>query len=408
MNKDQIDDLIWGDFKSEIMEMEIPLCVSNQIMKDKAMDGVWNLFNGFLVFLMYKMDYKLKVHESFKTDFEDQSWWVKNLDEPALAGLSFTTDDSYETDPIAFQEFQNENEKTIKIGVLLNWFTFNECGLALKKSKLDNSSKYSYTEITNEFHLKSESVEEEDAIEPVLNYMKAIQNEEFTRSHTLVLRPDKLSDYIIALNEMKDFLEDFPDNVYTNEEWNKMNFIEKAGTYGKKELVFCTENNYKKLLEKDSIDIPNVNFITFYEFINDKLSSSINEWSNIRDRYISRLKNSIKEPHFSKDFSQSKKFLQRAKNSLEKNSYGESIMFSANAIEEALNVFLEKPELELGERIFAIKKHKELEKHILKLNFIRLARNNTVHATNFDPDENTARQALDMADEFLMDIQKTI
>ena len=390
--------------------MEVPLWASSEIMKDKAIDGAWHLFNGFLVFLMHGLGFELKITNSLmsETDFEDQSWWIKNLDHPGLAGLSLISDDSYKTDPIAFREFQNDNEKTIMVGILLDWFTFNECGLALKKSKLNNNSKYSYEKITNEFHLRSEEVEDEDAIEPVLDYMREIQNEEFAKSHTLVLRPDKLSDYVISLNEMKDFLNNFPDDVYTNEEWNKMNFVEKAGTYGKKELVFCNESNYKELLEKAGIEIPNVNFISFYEFINDKLSSSINDWSNIRDAYISRLKNSIKEPHFSKDFSQAKKFVQKASNSLEKKSYGESIMFSSNAIEEALNVFLEKPELGFAERIFAIKQHKELGKHILKLNFIRFARNNTVHSTNFEPDENTARQTLEMADEFLIDVQKTI
>ena len=55
MYKDQIDALIWGDFESEIIEMEVPLWASSEMMKDKAIDGAWSLFNGFLVFLMYKL-----------------------------------------------------------------------------------------------------------------------------------------------------------------------------------------------------------------------------------------------------------------------------------------------------------------------------------------------------------------
>ena len=91
MNGDQINSLIWGNFESEILEMEIPLWASRGIMKTMAMDGAFALFNGFLTFLMYKLGYKPILNEKFEVDLDDNSWWRNNLDDPSFLSTIFNS-----------------------------------------------------------------------------------------------------------------------------------------------------------------------------------------------------------------------------------------------------------------------------------------------------------------------------
>ncbi len=401
MSSDQINSLIWGNFESEILEMEIPLWTSRGIMKTMAMDGAFALFNGFLTFLMYKLGYKPRLNEKFKVDLDDNSWWRNNLDDPSFTGISFNPySDNPEIPAFVFKQFVNKIGKDITICILLDWYTFYECGLALKESKLDEESKYS-DKIIGEFKIGSEKTFHE-----VLEYFRDLRDKDFAQTHKLVLRPDKFVDYVIQLDETYTNLGDFPQKIIPLEEWNTMTLVEKIGKYARTEIIFCTENNYEKLLEKASIEIPNVDFLSFNEFIKDKLVSSTNEWEHIRDGYIVRLKNSIKEPELSKDFSRSKKFLQNARDSFENHRYSETVMFASNAIEDALDVFLKTPKLDLRDKIFSLQKNKHLRKHVIKLNFIRGARNFTVHPNDLNTDEDTARQTLEMADQFLVDIQR--
>lgn len=380
--------------------MGIPLWSSRGIMKDMAMDGAFALFNGFLTFLMYKLGYKPKVHESFEIDLDDNSWWINNLDAPSFMGLSFN---SYFTDqeipPFIFKQFVNKIGKDITIGIILDWFSFYECGLALMKSKLDEESKYS-DKITSEFHLRSDKTFHE-----FLEYFRDLRDKDFAQSHKLVLRSDKLVDYVTKLDDTYTNFEDFPENISTVEEWNKMSTMER---YGSSEIGCCTEDNFKELLRKASIEIPNVEFQSFNEFISDKLISSTNEWEDIRDRYISKLKKSIKEPDISKDFKRAKRFIQSAKNSLDHRNFNDTILSSSKAMEDALSTFLECSHVKLEYMINKIALNKELGNHVNNLHYIRKIRNDTVHVSDFVVTEDIARHVFDMCDEFLADVQKTI
>ncbi|QUC64395.1 DUF4145 domain-containing protein [Nitrosopumilus sp. K4] len=400
MSKEQIDDLIWGKFESEIIDMKIPLHSSCHIPQTMAMDGAFALFNGFLTYLMLKLGYKPKLAKGYKGTLDDKSWWLNYLDEFDFMGLSYhSVDEDYSVPPFVFKQFFNESGKDITICLLLDWYSFYETNLALSKSKLDADSKYTH-KLFYEFRNRNLTSYH------VLDYMKDLQNEDFAKSHKLILRPDKLADFIIHLNE--DYLDyqDFPNDVYTTEEWNKMSTIEQIGTYGKKELVFCNEDNFHHLLESASIQIPNVEFVTFSEFLQDKLIPEAQDWAEIRDAYIRRLKNSFVDTDDSKNFDRAKKFLRYAKNSLEKSSFRDSVINSSLAIEDTLSTFLNRSDLRLEEKIKELESNPDLGNHVINLHYIRNVRNRTVHASDFEVTEDIARHVLEMADQFLADIQK--
>jgi hypothetical protein len=402
VDKESLDDLIWGNFESEIIGMKIPLFTCSNIVKTMAMDGAFALFNGFLTYLMFKLGYKPKLSDGYKGDIDDKSWWLNYLDEFDFMGLSYNSvDDEYSVPPFVFKQFFNKTGKDITICLLLDWFSFYEINLALSKSKLDDNSKYS-PKLFHEF--KTRNI----ASQYFLDYMKNLRKEDFAKSHKLILRPDKLADFIISLDEDYTDLQDFPNDVYTNEEWGKMSMIDQIGTYGKKELIFCNEDNFKQLLEKASIKLPDVEFVTFSEFIQDKLIPSIQDWKDIRDGYILRLKNSIKDSPLPNNFNRAKKFLGYAKNSLDNNNFTESIVFSSKGVEDALSTLLNQTNLRLEEKIKEIESNQELGNHVPNLHYIRSVRNRTVHATDFEATEDIARHVLEMADQFLIDIQKTI
>lgn len=408
VDMEDIDSLIFGNFATEIIDMEIPLWAPCEYMKRDALDGAYALFNGFLVFLMYKLGYKVKLvnpQPDFEINFEDNSWWVNNLGDLILNGWVGFQSWIYglKVPPYVFREFENDKGEEIVICILLDWFSFYECGLILNKLTIDEKSNYDSQKILDEFVIRSDK----ENFLKVLNYLKDLENPAFASSHKLVLRSDRLAEYVVALNEDYLYFHDFPENVFKKEDWDKMEFSEHVSAYAKTELIFCEESNFKKLLKKSDIQIPNIDFISFNEFIKNKINS-IDEWIDIRDRYISKLKTELKEPYLSKEFLQAIRFLQKARNSLERKSYSESIMFSANAIEDALNEYLENSELELHEKINALKENKDMSKHVTELHYIRKKRNDIVHPNNFEVDENTARKILEMADEFLADFKKSI
>jgi len=136
MSKDQINELIWGKFESEIIQLEIPLWECRYPMKVEAMNGAYALFNGFLTFMMFKHGYKPKLSEDFKVELENNSWWIKNLDDPKFMSMNFSFYDENGEDmpPFVFKQFFNEIGNDITICILLDWNTFYECGLALQKS----------------------------------------------------------------------------------------------------------------------------------------------------------------------------------------------------------------------------------------------------------------------------------
>ncbi|MGY5148893.1 MAG: DUF4145 domain-containing protein [Candidatus Nitrosopumilus sp. bin_68KS] len=402
MDKRHTDELIWGDFESEIIEMQIPLWTAQEVMRANAMDGAYALFNGFLTFVMFKLGYKPKLPENFKADLEDNSWWVDFLEKPEFMGLSFLNEDNYGIQPFVFKQFSNKLGEDITICILLDWYGFYECGLALKKSKLPEELKYT-DELKNEFRLRTKK-----NFESLLKYMKHLKDKNFADAHKLVLRSDKLADFIIALNEMNDDLYDFPNDIMTNEKWNRSSYMERSEILGSGEIVFCTEYNFRELLKKSEIKIPNVEFISFGEFIQDKLDSTINEWSDIRDRYISRLKDSLKGPYISKNYSEAINHLKDSEKLIESKNYSMAVISISKAIESAVNTFSKNSKLPMRKKIESLRSHPELKSHVRNLHHAYTTRSEAAHDSGCKITEDDARDCFGIVNRFLQDIQKTI
>jgi|APSaa5957512535_1039671.scaffolds.fasta_scaffold10098_9 hypothetical protein len=351
MGQETIDDLIWGKFESEIIKLEIPLWTFRYPMKSEAMNGVYALFNGFLTFLLYKHGYKPKLPEDFKVDLDDNSWWVKNLDDPKFMNMNFPFDDDNGENlpPFVFKQFVNEIGKDITIFILLDWHTFYECGLALKKSKLSEDEKYT-EKIKEEFHLSPTK-----NFDLILNYMKELNNKDFADMHKLILRPDKIADYIFRLNDSYYNLDSVPDDLHTKEVWEKMSDTEKFARPADFEFVYCTENNFKQLLEKAGITIPNVEFQSFNNF-QEKFDLSIinDDWSKIRDKFISKLKDFLIDSDDltnSKDHTREKELLQKAQDFFERKEFEESKVNCCKSIEGILSKKYNLPTMSLWNMI---------------------------------------------------------
>ena len=398
MDKNQIDEIIWGNFESEIIQMPLPLWEFRYLMKAEAMNGAYALFNGFLTYLMFKLGYKPKLPEDFKVDLEDNSWWVKNLDDLKFTDMNFAFDDESgeNMSPFVFKQFFNEIGKDITICILLDWYAFCECGLALKKSKLSKDLKYS-DKIKEEFHFTSNK-----NFDQILRYMKNLNDKDFADAHKLILRPDKIVDYIFTLNDSYANLESFPSNVHTKEEWETMSIIERLTDPTNFEFEHCTKNNFKELLEKASITIPNVDFQSFDHFIQDKLDfSKMSEWHEIRDKYISKLKRYLPGTNVSdesKDYHREKEFLQKAQDFFERKEFEESNINCCKSLEGVLSKKFNLPEgMSMWKMICRCKKDKNCRMFVDYLDLINKRRNkkgayyNTVKAT-----ENDARLVLDV------------
>jgi hypothetical protein len=313
--------------------------------------------------------------------------------------MSFPFDDENGENmpPFVFKQFFNEIGKDITICILLDWHAFYECGLALKKSKLSEDLKYS-EKIKEEFHLTSNK-----NFDQILNYMKNLNDKDFADAHKLILRPDKIADYVITLNEVYTDLESFPFDVYTKEEWEKMSIIEKFATPAGFKLEFCTKNNFKELLEKASITIPNVDFQSFDHFIQDKLDfSKMNEWPEIRDKYISKLKRYLPGPGVSdesKDYSREKEFLQKAQDFFERKEFEESNINCCKSLEGVLSKKFNLPEgMPMWKMIYRCKKDQKCRQFVDHLDFISKRRNKKgAHHNAAKATEDDSRLVLDAA-----------
>jgi hypothetical protein len=415
MDKTQVDSLIWGDFESEIIELQVPLWVGGDEIKSMVMNGAMALFFGFLHFIQFKRGFKPNFgfidgvsffeSEHVIPDFEDPSWWVNNLEHPDMMGHPVGENLDL-LPPNFFIQYLGKNDDEHIICMLFDTFSFFESGRILNETKLNDESKYLFSEISKEFHVRSGSYQSAYA----LDYFSP-KNMDWAHGHTLVFRPSKLVEFLSLLNESLSHLEDFPEQIVRKETWDKMSIVERAGTCGKSELVFCREENIIELVDKYSIKIPDVKFVTFYEYLKNKLDPSISkEWEDIRNRYISNLKKSIVEPHLSNDYSKAKRFLNEARKSFDDKNYNDSTLNSWNGIVKALNIFLKDPKMADVDKIKKLYSQDKLIKYIPKLNYLRSHRNYILaHPKIFEiTDMETAKHFLQIADDFLIDIQKTI
>ena len=235
----------------------------------------------------------------------------------------------------------------------------------------------------------------------ILNYMKNLNDKDFADAHKLILRPDKIADYIITLNDVYTDLESFPYDVYGKEEWEKMSIIEKFARPEGFEFVYCTEDNFKELLEKASITIPNVEFQSFNHFLQNTFDiSKTNEWSKIRDEFISKLKSYVidsDETSESKDYSREKEFLQKAQDFFERKEFEESNINCCKSLEGVLSKKFNLPkEMPMWKMIYRCKKDPNCRIFVDHLDFISKRRNKKgAHYNTVEAAEDDARIVLD-------------
>ena len=401
VDKKIIDTLIWGNMDSEYIEAKFPLNISGEIC-ELVKDLVWELFIGFIYFIHYKCGLVPKLSEYEKVefdseggDFADRSSWVKFMIcvEPIRG-------------PYSFKQFTDKNDDEHTICILLDTFSLIECGKILNETDLEGGSKFSFHEISDEFDVKSSGLSD------MLLYFKNLNDAKQDHAHTLILRPSRLAEYLYQLDDTLESLHDYPEKITRKEEWDKMTMVAKAGYLGisSGRLRGCNEETFRGLLKEHSIEIPNVVFLTFYEYIQDKLDPYIEkEWIDIRDRCIAYhkelLKNTIPVLE-KKNFRSAKDYLAKAKECLEEKHYNESVIHSSNAMEKILSVLTGSRQHSHTNIRTVMQKHSNLKNYKTSLDFVRCTRNELAHADGMNEcDENMARFASERMDQFLMDIE---
>ena len=395
-----IDALIWGDIDSEFIEAKIPLSISGDV-RTSAKELVWNLFVGFLYFIHHSSGLMPKLSggekeysDILKESFADRSSWVEfmvNVDPMPI--------------PYSFKQFTSKKGDSHTICIMLDTFSLFECGKILNETKLEGDSKFSFSEMSKEFDVRGKGLSE------MLSYFQSLDDAKWTDAHTMVLRPSKLAEYLYMLDDELGFLLEYPKKVVRKEKLEKMTMIDHAhySSMGKDD---CNEENFRELLREHSIKIPDVKFLTFYEYIHDKLDHRIEkEWVDIRDRYITKHKEVLQFsiPALEKNpFRPAKGYLVNAKRRLDGGKYIESIIQSSNAMEEILQV-LAGPEGQSGgmhkNMSIVMKNYEDLRKHKTSLDFIKATRNKLVHASGVDEcGESAAKFALESMDQFLTDV----
>ena len=401
VDKGIIDTLIWGNMDSEYIEAKFPLNISGEIC-EMVKDLVWELFIGFIYFTHYKCGLMPKFNRYEKVefdsevgDFADRSSWIRFMIcvEPIRG-------------PYSFKQFTGKNDDEHTICILLDTFSLIECGKILNETDLKGESKFSFPEISDEFDVKSSGLSD------MLLYFKNLNDTKLDHAHILILRPSKLAKYLYSLDDTLESLQDYPEKIARKEGWEKMTMVDKAGYFGmsSRRLRGCNEENFRELLKEHSIEIPNVTFLTFYEYIQDKLDLHIKkEWIDIRDRYIAYHKELLKHtiPGLGeKNFRFAKAYLAKAKEYLEAGNYTESVTHSCKAMEKILFVLAGSRQNLSNNIRSVVKKHNDLKKHETTLDFVRTTRNMLLHADGMNEcDENAARFALEGMDQFLMDVE---
>ena len=211
-----IDALIWGNVDSEFIEARFPLSISGELSK-MTKDLVWELFVGFLYFVHYKCGLvpKLSGHEkadfdSEGGDFADRSSWVDLM----------TCVDPIRG-PYSFRQFTGKNGDKKAVCILLDTFSLFECGKILNETQLEGELKFSFPEVSKEFNITCRWLPE------MLLYLKNLNDVKWAHSHTLILRPSKLAEYLYTLDAELESLQHYPEKIARKEEWEKMSIVEQ-------------------------------------------------------------------------------------------------------------------------------------------------------------------------------------
>ena len=400
VDKGTIDALIWGDIDSKFIEARIPLSISEDV-RTSAKEIIWNLFVGFLYFIHYRSGLmpnlsngEKEYSDILKKSFVDRSSWVEIIVSVDPMPI-----------PYSFKQFTSKKGDIHTICIILDTFSLFECGKILNETKLEGDSKFSFFEISKEFDVHDKGLPE------MLSYFQSLNDAKWTNAHTMVLRPSKLAEYLYVLDDELELLLKYPEKVVKKENLEKTTLIDYAHCFSMVKDE-CNEENFRELLEDHSIEIPNVKFLTFYEYIQDKLDYHIEkEWVDIRDRYIAKHKEILEFsiPTLEKNrFRPAKDYIVNAKDRLDEGKYIESILQSYNAMEEILRI-LAGGKGQSGavykNMSVVMNDYKDLKKYETSLDFIRSTRNKLVHPSGVDKcGKIAAKFALDMMDQFLTDV----
>ena len=401
VDREIIDALIWGDVDSELIEAKIPLSISGDV-RTSAKELVWNLFVGFLYFIHHRSGLMPELSGGekecsgmLKESVADRSSWAEfmvNVDPMPI--------------PYSFKQFTSKKGDSHTICIMLDTFSLFECGKILNETKLEGDSKFSFSEMSKEFDVHGKGLPE------MLSYFQSLDDAKWADAHTMVLRPSKLAEYLCMLDDELGSLLEYPEKIVRKEKPEKMAMIDHTHCFSSMGKGGCNEENFRELLKEHSMEIPNVKFLTFYEYIQDKLDHRIEkEWADIRDRYITKHKEVLQSsiPTLEENpFRPAKGYLVNAKERLDGGKYIESIIQSSKAMEEILQV-LAGPAGQSGvmhkNMSIVMDDYEDLRKHKTHLDFIKATRNKLVHASGVDEcDESAAKFALESMDRFLTDV----
>ena len=399
LSEEEINELIWGKLESEFMDREIPLRAASDLI-DWTRDLIVQMFYGFMYFMHYKCGLTPTFAHHEEKDFRDS-----NLDDPSMWAESLMCVGREHGEPFSVRHFAGQNDDSHTIVVLIDTLALFECGMMLNETRLRGESRFSDFKMAEEFHAESNNLPR------MLAYFKHIYDTDRKHAHVLVLRPTKMMKYLGALNRGMMPEGGYPDKVIRVEEWEKMSWGEKAAPHMSPHVQICNEANFRELLRERSIDIPNVQFLTFYEYMWDKIPSwAVSEWRDIRDRYTDLIKNMFMEDYLDTDrtgLDKAKEALAEADRLLGDGCFTESLRKSYIGMEWFLNASVRKI-IPITRKIEAVTHSQGLRIHREALIFIKKTRDALEHADGISEcNEDTARRALDMMNGFLFDVEKS-
>ena len=406
--EEKINELIWGNLESEIIETKFSLYVASEVIKSAKVYPV-KLLVGFLDFIHYKCGLEPKLGGNEKSefgaidgDFADRSSWVEFLGLVAEGVLE---------DPYFFRQFTDQNGDNYEVFILMDTFSLFECGMIMNKTRLEGDAKFSSAEISREFHV------DEKRLPRMLSYFKYLHDVGRTRTHTLVLRPTKLAEMLYWLDSELLTLTNYPKQVVRTEEWEDA----KDTRFGRWDMLSeglwnletCNEENFQELLKARSIETPNVQVLTLYEYVRGKLTpEAVTEWKRIRDSYIAECKKVLKDSISGlaeEELGCAKTTLAKARKAIEEGEYAESVRQSCKALEEVMNAMIEE-RMNLNDEITKVTtENPDLRKYREGLHFIRTTRNKLSHSSGVNEcDVADAEFALEKMDQFLIGIADSL